>query len=278
MRDPRDMAVTMSKAEEAIVERAGSESSDDRPSIPEVRSGGAEASSSGNVTESDLSNGDSVSTEQSLPQTSEPVEIQTSNAGAENDAAVAAIIAQDVQQMEVEEVEEVQEPPAPAEQSSETSQAPEAVATTLEEPEVPLPVEHVYYFIQIFDVETQALRTVGSFFSRKEDKIKAALRKHLKWPMMKDFSIWQRVDGTTVTTMSSVGTFDTYVPDGTCFIVGDKLSKEKRTELSVAGLFSSPDRLVNYLSAAERNHPLEPSPAPRPSTPPSTASTTAASS
>jgi hypothetical protein len=222
MKDPLDIVVTESKAEEVIVERAGSESSDDRPSIAEVRSGGAEASSSGNVTESDLSNGDSV-----LPQTSEPAEIQISNAGAENDAAIAAIIAQDVQQMEVEEVEVVQEPPAPAEQSSETSQAPEAVATTSEEPEVPLPVEHVYYFIQVFDVEAQALRTVGSFFSRKEEKIKAALRKHLKWPMMKDFSIWQRVDGTTVTTMSSVGTFDTYVPDGTCFIVGDKLSKEK---------------------------------------------------
>ncbi|RHZ58884.1 hypothetical protein CDV55_100178 [Aspergillus turcosus] len=255
MRDPRDIVVTESKAEEAIVERAGSESSDDRQSVPEVRRGEAEASSSGNVTERDLSNGDSVSAEQPLPQTSEPAEIQASNAGAENDAAIAAIIAQDVQQMETEEVEEVQESPAPAELSSETSQAPEAVTTTSEEPEVPLPVEHVYYFIQIFDVEAQALRTVGSFFSRKEEKIKAALRKHLKWPMMKDFSIWQRVDGTTVTTMSSVGTFDTYVPDGTCFIVGDKLSKEKRTELSIAGLFSSPDRLVNYLSAAERNHP-----------------------
>jgi hypothetical protein len=29
----------------------------------------------------------------------------------------------------------------------------------------------------------------------------------------------------------------------------------RRTELSVAGLFSSPDRLVHYLFAAERNHP-----------------------
>lgn len=233
MRDPRDIVATESKPEEAVVERAGSESPDDRQSVPEVRRGEAEASSSGNVTERDLSNGDSVSAEQPLPQTSEPAEVQTSDAGTENDAAIAAIITQDVQQMEIELVAEVQESPAPAEQSSndstqsDASQAPEAVPTTPEEPEIPLPVEHVYYFIQIFDVEAQALRTVGSFFSRKEEKIKAALRKHLKWPMMKDFSIWQRVDGTTVTTMSSVGTFDTYVPDGTCFIVGDKLSKEK---------------------------------------------------
>ncbi|GFG21228.1 probable ubiquitin carboxyl-terminal hydrolase 5 [Aspergillus udagawae] len=281
MKDPRDIVVTERKAEEAVIERAGSESSDDRQSIPEVRSGGAEASSSGNVTESDLSNGDRVSAEQPLPRTTDPevtessgpetsnspAEIQPSNAGAENDAAIAAIIAQDVQQMDIELVEEVQESPSPAEQTSNdptqseaaqqraASPATDAVSTASEEPEVPLPVEHVYYFIQIFDVEAQALRTVGSFFSRKEEKVKAALRKHLKWPMMKDFSIWQRVDGTTVTTMSSVGTFDTYVPDGTCFIVGDKLSKERRTELSVAGLFSSPDRLVHYLFAAERNHP-----------------------
>jgi hypothetical protein len=253
MKDPRDIVVTERKAEEAVVERAGSESSDDRQSIPEVRSGGAEASSSGNVTESDLSNGDRVSAEQPLPRTTDsevtensgpetsnsPAEIQPSNAGAENDAAIAAIIAQDVQQMDIELVEEVQESPSPAEQTSNdptqseaaqqraASPATDAVSTASEEPEVPLPVEHVYYFIQIFDVEAQALRTVGSFFSRKEEKVKAALRKHLKWPMMKDFSIWQRVDGTTVTTMSSVGTFDTYVPDGTCFIVGDKLSKER---------------------------------------------------
>lgn len=252
IRDPRDAVVAQRKTEEAVVERAGSESSDDRQYTPEVRSGGAEASSSGNVTESDLSNGDRVSVEQPLPrasdsevsesssqETPDSSEIQPSNASTEDDAAIAAIIAQDVQQMDIQLAEEAQQSPIRAEQSSNdttqsepaeqraASPAPEAMSSTSEEPDVPLPVEHVYYFIQIFDVEAQALRTVGSFFSRKEEKIKTALRKHLKWPMTKDFSIWQLVDGTTVTTMSSVGTFDVYVPDGTCFIVGDKFSKEK---------------------------------------------------
>ncbi|EAW14944.1 putative MATH and UCH domain protein [Aspergillus clavatus NRRL 1] len=277
MRDPREAVVSENKPEEAIVERAGSESSDDHPPVSEARNGEAEASSSGNVTERDLSIGETSSAEPSQPQTgedetptdspSEPAlgaettDVATTNA--ENDAVIAAIIAEDFQQAENESPEGSQETPSPSGSASEVptenrapSPAPEAVPVTPEEPEIPLPVEHVYYFIQIFDVEAQALRTVGSFFSRKEEKVKAALRKHLKWPLMKDFAIWQRVDGSTVTTMSSVATFDTYVPDGTCFIVGDKLNKDRRTELSVAGLFSNPDRLINYLSAAERKHPL----------------------
>lgn len=126
------------------------------------------------------------------------------------------------------------------------------------ESEVKLPVGHTYFFIQTFDVEKQALRTVGSFFSKLETNVKASIRKHLQWPIRRDFMMWKRVDGTTVTTISPAENFmDVVVPHGSCIIVGDKLRNDKRTELGVSGLFSSPDRLVQYLWAESRNHPVQ---------------------
>lgn len=238
MKDPQDTITTESnKPEEAILERDESDSSDDR--APTREGDAAHASSSGTTPGSDL-NDDSrtapvavdVSVEDSLEEgqvqagpTAAPegdsnraVNGETVAESAENDAVIADIIANDVQQMETEEPSNLEPVPENA------PQAPEAAPA---EPEITLPVEHVYYFIQIFDVDTQSLRTVGSFFSQKEDNIKSAVRKHLQWPASKDFLIWQRLDGTTVTTMSSADSFEGFVPDGTCFIVGDRLSKDR---------------------------------------------------
>ncbi|KAL2810119.1 hypothetical protein BJX63DRAFT_325570 [Aspergillus granulosus] len=185
---------------------------------------------------------------------------------AENDAVIAAIIANDLQQLE-EEAQENQPSEAPVsnQEPAQTSTAEDQENTPTEaaepeapaEPEVILPVDHVYYYIQLFDIESQTLKVVGSFFSQKEETIKSAIRKHLNWPETKDFQVWQRIDITTVITLASAETFDISPPDGTCFIVGDKLNKEKRAELNEAGLFASPDPLVRYLWAESRNHPVQ---------------------
>jgi hypothetical protein len=143
----------------------------------------------------------------------------------------------------------MQDSPAQAEGASEAS------APT--EPPVALPVSHIYYFIQVFDIEQQVLHTVGSYFSRIEENIKSALRKHLGWPEEKDFLIWTRVDGTSVSTVSPVDTFWTPVRDGMCFVVGTKLTKDQRSKFEAAGLFSNPDSLVQHLWAATRNHPTQ---------------------
>ncbi|XRM48256.1 hypothetical protein ABZX51_011187 [Aspergillus tubingensis] len=269
--DPPQAISIQAKPEEAVVERAGSESSEDRLPLPEGEA--ARASSSGTVPENSISatggatitNAVNVSHIEIVPQ--DPVPTDSSGTGApttgdsENDAVIAAIIAEDLQQMDTDRVPDAappvtQEPSqaVPAEPETQASTAADIPAPSIE-PEVPQPVDHVYYFIQRFDVEAQALRTVGSFFSKKEENIKNAVRRHLKMPPMKDFQIWQRVDGTTVTTMASGETFEVYVPDGTCFIVGDKLNKDRRLQLNVAGLFGNPDQLVRYLWADSRNHP-----------------------
>lgn len=100
------------------------------------------------------------------------------------------------------------------------------VAST--EPEVKLPVGHSYYFIQVFDADKQELQTVGSFFSKHEANVKASIRRHLQWPIRRDFLMWKRIDGTSITNVSPAETFtDVVVPHGSCIIVGDKLSKDK---------------------------------------------------
>lgn len=167
---------------------------------------------------------------------------------ADHVAAVADIIASDMQEMDTP----VAPPPAAAsagrtndsgvQGSPADSRIPDREGTdsgsSTPAPEFTNPVPHVYYFIQIFDADKQELRTVGSYFSRKEDSIKSAVRKHLEWPDEKDFQIWQRVDGTIVTAVSSMDTFDIYVPDGSCFIVGEQLTHDRYVDTNENSLCS----------------------------------------
>ncbi|THC87459.1 hypothetical protein EYZ11_013095 [Aspergillus tanneri] len=271
MKDPQDATITESnKPEEAILERDDSDSSDDRVFVHEIEAvqAGSSETRPSNPTSSEIQ---PVTTEELPENAVGAVAGSVTNrdpdgtivGGASNDAVIATVIASDIHEMDSEEapnavpaLEDIPDLTARVDiQSGPTS--PESTPAVPIEPEIPLPVDHVYYFIQVFDVDAQALRSVGSLFSQKKANIKSAIRKHLQYPPNKDFFIWQRVDGTTVTTISSADTFEGFVPDGTCFIVGEKLSKEKRAELNIAGLFANPDQLVRYLWAASRNHPIK---------------------
>lgn len=161
---------------------------------------------------------------------------------AANIEEVATVIASDIQEMDAEPTPAPSQPDdgdiippedlvmedsqesgvAESEQTNHVGQHPTSAG-----PKVPWPVPHVYYFIQIFDMKQQVLRTVGAYISRMEDNIKSALRAHLEWPENKDFLVWQRIDGTTVSAVSPGDTFEAPVHDGTCFIVGDRLSKDQ---------------------------------------------------
>lgn len=291
---PKPAPISEQKPEEAIVERSGSDSPDDRQSdseadttptvstrdTPEPNTNSeAVPATDEQPTEHPPEDANNGHAEQHATQPEEPSapnllsseSVSSSNPpeSADNDAVIAAIIANDIEEMEsaapaaatppaaeaqnepTPENTTQQEHPAPPseEPASEPTAAPTEPAPAVlllvqeqpttevaqtqstnedqPEPEVRLPVDHVYYFIQIFDVDNQVLRTVGSFFSGKDENIKAALRKHLSWPDKKEFSIWQRVDGTSVKTASPSKTFSGFVPDGSCFIVGDRLNKNK---------------------------------------------------
>lgn len=152
-----------------------------------------------------------------------------------NDATVAAVTPNDLQHSDAETT--VVATPTHSETPSERADTPPndgssqerpAAAASVEsappvEPPIQLPVRHVYYFIQIFDIEKQELRTAGSFFSRGEEPIKGELRKHLGWPAAKNMMVWQ--PGWSV--CSTRQTFENTSTDGACFIVGEALTKER---------------------------------------------------
>lgn len=260
--DPPSAATTEDKPEESIVERASSETPEPPSSVTD---GDAVASSSVSVAP-DVSAGreelNAISTESSPPlATSSPEADSIAQERAEHDAILAVAVAAAHDQTAADSAA-----PIPPETSSSgaapvstpISAGPEPMAEAPSVPEVSLPVGHTYYFIQIFDADKQVLRTVGSFFSKLEANVKASIRKHMQWPTRRDFLMWKRVDGTTVTTVSPAENFmDVVVPHGSCIIIGDKLSKDKRSQLGTAGLFSSPDRLVQYIWAESRRHPVQ---------------------
>jgi hypothetical protein len=116
--------------------------------------------------------------------------------------------------------------PGPSTQDAPTAESrPESHTASSE---VKLPIDHTYYFIQMFDADNQVLRTVGSFFSKLDANVKASIRHHLQRPLRQDFLLWKRVDGAAVTTVSPADSFKEVVaPHGICFIVGEKLTKDK---------------------------------------------------
>lgn len=258
--DPPSATTVEDKPEESIIEQAGSET----PGLASSDTDGDAVASSSVSVVPDATLGreepTTTSTESSSPlETSPPEADALAQERAELDAVLAAAAAHDQQ------VADSAVPVAPETSSSGATSVsapplagPEPMAEGPSVPEVALPVGHTYYFIQLFDADEQVLRTVGSFFSKLETNVKASIRKHLQWPIRRDFLIWKRVDGTTVTTVSPAESFmDVVVPHGSCIIVGDKLSKDKRSQLGTSGLFSSPDRLVQYLWAESRHHPIQ---------------------
>jgi hypothetical protein len=171
---------------------------------------------------------------------------------AANDAAIAAAIAEDVDQMDTEphtssaadEQVPVPNESQPAAQDtvmedsptseSQDSSSQDATDSSVESsssvetaPDVFKLAPHMYYFIQIFDMDKQLLRPAGAFFSALDVNIKSEIRKHLGWEESKDFLMWSRFDGTSITALSPGQTFSHSHGDGHCFIVGDKINKDQ---------------------------------------------------
>lgn len=266
--DPPSVAASEDKPEDSIVERPALETTERSSS---VNDGDAVASSSAGVVQDtttsrieDNDNDNDPTSEPSLATLSPENDIIPQER-AEHDTDLSVAASQGDQATEhtttgsPETSSSGQTTVASTSQrESSTSESAPTEPEEPEEPEVTLPVGHTYFFIQVFDADKQVLRTVGSFFSKLETNVKASIRKHLQWPIRRDFMMWKRVDGTTVTTISPAENFmDVVVPHGSCIIVGEKFRNDKRIELGVSGLFSSPDRLVQYLWAKSRNHPIQ---------------------
>lgn len=259
--DPPSVTASEDKPEDSYAERPTSESTEHSSSV--VDRDAVASSSAGivqDITTSRIDDNDSAA--EPPVATLSPENDAATQENAENHAPASVTASQESQSTENTAAGSPETSSSAQETVASTSQrdsaVPESTPTNPTEPEVKLPVGHTYFFIQIFDADKQVLRTVGSFFSKLETNVKAAIRKHLQYPIRQDFMMWKRVDGTTVTTISPAENFmEVVVPHGSCIIVGDKLRNDKRRELGISGLFSSPDRLVQYLWAKSRNHPIQ---------------------
>lgn len=95
-------------------------------------------------------------------------------------------------------------------------------AVSSERPKGPPP--HIYYFIQWFDIEKQAFRFKGGFFSTVDDSVVSEIRRHLKLPEDKRIRLWSRVDATYI---ASTEYFPVPARDCFCYIVGETWNKEQ---------------------------------------------------
>lgn len=231
MSDPQELNAPEDKREDTTADD-GSESSDSQSSTededdsnhastPPVEPNVTRTSSAGNASYT-------LETAQPPAVTREPdpsagdVLPEVSN----NDAATAVMVADDVERMDAEEEQRWDEPVEGEQNESDADEAMELAHTGASKTQ--LPVRHAYYFIQLFDIEGQCLRTVGSYFSRLEESAKSVLRRHLNWPEDKDFLVWIRVDGSTAAPVRPGEALENFfVMDGTCFIVQEKLSKQQ---------------------------------------------------
>ncbi|CAI7601046.1 unnamed protein product [Penicillium palitans] len=260
--DPPAVTTSEDKPDDLVIDSPTHEASENVPSVAE---GDAVASSSGNSHHEDPATSGTVNSVIGDPSLPPLTTLSLENdvvvtERAEQEVAFAAVAAHEQQAMAAVTATLSTEATssAPISPSEVEPSTPEVAPQTQTVPGVKLPVGHTYYFIQIFDADNQVLRTVGSFFSKLDANVKASIRRHLQRSLRQDFLMWKRVDGAAVTTVSPADSFDDVVaPHGACFIVGDKLTKDKRTQLASSGLFTSPDRLVQYLWADSRGHPIQ---------------------
>lgn len=223
MSDPQVVSAPEDKREEAVAGHSDSGRSNvqsDPQRGEQVASSGAQENSN-SQTRSDSSD----NTAQNAARSNESDEPGPS-AGV---ASIVTMIANDAEEMDAEG-QEARGEAAVTWSGDRAAAEAEPVATRDARPW--LPVDHIYYFIQIFDAENQSLLTVGSFFSRLEEDVKIALREHLGWNEDRDFLTWKRMTGPTVATLPPRATFQhVYIQDGMCFIVQDKMGNERYVDM-----------------------------------------------
>ncbi|EFR01100.1 MATH and UCH domain-containing protein [Nannizzia gypsea CBS 118893] len=152
----------------------------------------------------------------------------------------------------------------PEETNAQTSQE----EAQREEPAVPeppviksdliLPCDQVYYFVQEFDADRQTVETVGAFFARSSCNVREEVRKTLGLSEDQGYNFWSRRKAVaSVHSVSSSHRFRDLMNDVGCIIFGKTIPKRRQTELVEAGCFLSPDRLLEYLWAVARQHPIK---------------------
>ncbi|KAK5197574.1 hypothetical protein LTR92_003514 [Exophiala xenobiotica] len=119
------------------------------------------------------------------------------------------------------------------------------------------PVDNVYGFIQVFDVDNQNFQVREAFFAKYDDKIKEFVRQRMGYDADKAFDIWRRESVVDGAAMEADDTFrDRRFINGCDLIVGEPISDAKIKQLHEQGKFSNPFDLSKYLRMVDRKHPV----------------------
>jgi len=171
------------------------------------------------------------------------------NAIHENDAVIAALIAADA------ETAEFMQDAGLAIPDNSAPSAPRGgfIPTVMPTP----PVESVYGFIQLFDVDNQDFVVQHTFFARYDDEVRETIRKCMGYGAEKEFNVWRRESSNHGLRVQPKVTFrDIKFVNGVDIIVGEELAEAKIEELEKEGKFSDPFDLSSYLCMVARRHPI----------------------
>ncbi|EZG06013.1 hypothetical protein H106_04485 [Trichophyton rubrum CBS 735.88] len=151
---------------------------------------------------------------------------------------------------------------APEETNAQTSQEevqreePVILEPPVTKSDLILPCDQVYYFVQEFDADKQTVETVGAFFARSSCNVREQVRKTLGLSEDQGYNFWSRRKAVaSVHSVSSSHKFRDLINDVGCIIFGKTIPKRRQTELVEEGCFLTPDRLLEYLWAVDRQHP-----------------------
>ncbi|KAK2882580.1 hypothetical protein FQN49_000192 [Arthroderma sp. PD_2] len=121
-----------------------------------------------------------------------------------------------------------------------------------------LPCDQAYYFVQEFNADNQTIETVGAFFANSYSIVRDEVRKLLKLPEDQGYNFWSRRKAVaSVHSVSATHRFRDLMNDVGCIVFGKTIPKRRQNELVEAGCFLSPDRLLEYLWAVDRQHPTK---------------------
>jgi hypothetical protein len=120
---------------------------------------------------------------------------------------------------------------------------------------VPIRIEDIYFFVKLFDAESQKLKPLGSFIARKNSRVDHAIQKILGIPKDKTLLMFDEEDVSTVNPLRRRKTFqEEDLHNGSILVAQRPVSDELRATLAARGAFADPQGYLRAMADA-RNFP-----------------------
>lgn len=117
------------------------------------------------------------------------------------------------------------------------------------------PPNEIYFFLKVFDAESQKLSCHGSFIAKKSDRIDTVVRDLLSISSDKELEIYEEEDIRTANQLNSTSTFTKNDLHNTAvLIVHCPPSKEQMAQLTAQSAFLDPQKFLSS-KALQRNFP-----------------------